>query len=192
MQVQVRRRSTDRGAVRSALLLGVLVVVSTLSYGGSARASGLPTITGMSPNEGQVKGNTKVQIHGTNFTGATAVHFGASASPKFTVEKATEIIAYTPPGVETVDVTITTPEGTSEIAPADQFTYLGKPPAISGLSPTKAPAAGGTTVTIKGVNFRGVSAVMFGSIPAESFLFVSESAITAVSPPGSVAPCTCM
>jgi hypothetical protein len=170
------------------MVLAALTLLATAGLSDAAQAAGSPTITGMSPSDGQVKGNTKVQIHGTNFTGATAVDFGASASPKFTVEKANEIIAYSPPGVETVDVTVTTPEGMSAITPQDQFTYLGKPPAISGLSPTKAPAAGGTTVTVKGVNFRGVSAVMFGSIPAESFVLVSESAITAVSPPGAVGP----
>ena len=62
-------------------------------------------------------------ITGTGFTGATAVDFGTAAGTIVTVG-ATTITAYSPAGTGTVDVTVTTPSGTSGISPADQFTYV--------------------------------------------------------------------
>jgi spore germination protein YaaH len=56
-------------------------------------------------------------------------------------------------------------------------------PAIVDTQPSSGREAGGTVVTITGCRFTGVSAVMFGSTPASSFTFVSDSQVTAVSPP---------
>lgn len=58
-------------------------------------------------------------------------------------------------------------------------------PMVTGISAASGAPAGGDTVTITGVNFTGVSAVKFGSTPAASFNAVSDSEITAVSPPGT-------
>ena len=59
------------------------------------------------------------------------------------------------------------------------------PPTVTGLSPGNGTPAGGTTVTITGTEFTGVTAVDFGSTAATSFTFVSESSITAVAPAGT-------
>jgi hypothetical protein len=61
-----------------------------------------------------------VIITGTNFTGATAVMFGAVAATTFTVNSATQITATSPAGTGTANVTVTTPDGTSAGSP---FTY---------------------------------------------------------------------
>jgi IPT/TIG domain-containing protein/WD40 repeat protein len=58
-------------------------------------------------------------------------------------------------------------------------------PVVSAVRPKSGHAAGGTSVLIKGAHLAGASAVKFGSIRASSFTVDSESAITAVSPPGS-------
>ena len=58
-------------------------------------------------------------------------------------------------------------------------------PVITGISPTGGSAAGGDTVTITGSGFTGITAVAFGLTPAASFTFVSDTQLTAVSPPGS-------
>ncbi|MHB8532739.1 MAG: IPT/TIG domain-containing protein, partial [Solirubrobacteraceae bacterium] len=60
------------------------------------------------------------------------------------------------------------------------------PPAVTKLAPKKGHAAGGTTVTITGTGFSGVSAVDFGSTPASSFKVETPGTISAVSPPGAV------
>jgi len=58
-------------------------------------------------------------------------------------------------------------------------------PMVTGISPAAGALAGDDTVTIVGLNFTGVTAVNFGSTPATSFVFVSDSQVTAVSPAGT-------
>jgi hypothetical protein len=64
-----------------------------------------------------------VTITGTNFTGATAVHFGTKAATGVVVVNATTITATSPAGTGTVNVTVTTPNGTSAISSGDHFRY---------------------------------------------------------------------
>jgi hypothetical protein len=82
-----------------------------------------PTITSLNPATGPMAGGTTVTITGTNFTGATAVMFDATAAASFTVVSDTSIKATTPAGVGIVDVFVTTPSGTSATTPADEFTF---------------------------------------------------------------------
>src|SRR4029077_16279893 len=103
-----------------------------------------PAITGVSPNAGPQGGGTKVTITGTDFTGATAVNFGLTKATSFTVKSGTSITAVSPAGVGTVDVTVTTPGGTSATGSADRFSYQA-PPTVTGVSPNEGPAAGGTS-----------------------------------------------
>ena len=145
-----------------------------------------PTVTSLSPNGGPIAGNATVIITGTNFTGATAVKFGASNATSFNVNSATQITAVTPAGSPgAVDVTVTTPAGTSAVNPADQYIY-GGPPAVTGISPNTGPSGGGTSVTITGTNFTGATAVNFGGTPGTSVVVSpSGTSITVVAPPGS-------
>jgi alpha-tubulin suppressor-like RCC1 family protein len=60
---------------------------------------------------------------------------------------------------------------------------FGEPlPAVTEVSPTIGPTAGGTTVTISGANFGGATAVTFGSTAASGFTVNSANSITATSP----------
>lgn len=65
-----------------------------------------------------------------------------------------------------------------------QFNVTGGVPAITAVSPASGPVAGGTAVTISGINFIGVTAVRFGATAA-SFTVNSATSITATSPAGS-------
>ena len=104
-------------------------------------ASSTPTVSGVSPTSGSA--GATVTLTGTNFTGATAVHFGAVAASSFTVVSATSATAVVPAGSGTVDVTVTTPGGTSALSSADQFTYTASStPTVSGVSPTSGPRPG--------------------------------------------------
>jgi alpha-tubulin suppressor-like RCC1 family protein len=138
-----------------------------------------PTVAGVRPSEGPGTGGTSVTINGSNFTGATAVRFGSSKASGVTIKSASLIIAKSPPGSGTVDVTVTTTGGTSADSVSDQFHYL---PAVTKVSPTAGPVGGGTTVTITGVEFTGTTAVRFGVVEAASFTVNSATSITAVSP----------
>ncbi|HEX9095509.1 MAG TPA: IPT/TIG domain-containing protein [Candidatus Dormibacteraeota bacterium] len=82
-----------------------------------------PTVTSVVPGSGPAPGGTSVTITGANFTGTTAVHFGSSAAAGYTVNSSTKITATSPGGSGIVDVTVTTPSGTSATSPADHFTY---------------------------------------------------------------------
>ena len=66
-----------------------------------------------------------------------------------------EITAVSPPeGAGTVDITVTTPDGTSATSAADQYNYENAP-VVTSVSPSSGPTAGGTAVTITGSNLTG-------------------------------------
>jgi hypothetical protein len=161
-----------------------------------------PAITSISPSSGLSTGGTTVTITGSNFTGATKVTFGPVAATSFTVVSSTEITAVSPaeaPGSHYI--VVYTPGGYAPNNSSDLFTFNPPPPAITSISPSSGPAAGGTTVTITGTNLGGATKVTFGPVAATSFTVVSSTEITAVSPaeaagshyivvdtPGGVAP----
>ena len=148
-------------------------------------APAAPTVTNVSPTSGPASGGTSVTITGTGFTGATAVSFGGAVASSFTVNSPTQITATAPAGsAGTVDITVTTPGGTSSTSSADQFTFIAAP-AVTGVSPSSGPTAGGTSVTITGTGFTGATAVQFGGAAASSFTVVSATQITATAPAGS-------
>ncbi|WP_199848698.1 IPT/TIG domain-containing protein, partial [Streptomyces sp. RTd22] len=125
-------------------------------------------------------------IMGSNFNQATAVRFGTTLAPAFTVVSANQITATSPAGSGTVLITVTGPGGTSN---GVAFSYASAAaPVLSGVSPVQGPAAGGTTVTLTGSGLGGATAVRFGSVNASSFTVVSSSQITAVAPSGSAGP----
>jgi hypothetical protein len=59
------------------------------------------------------------------------------------------------------------------------------PLSLTGISPPNGPIAGGTTVTLTGTGFVWVSDVEFGPAAVTSFSILSDTQITATSPPGA-------
>ena len=139
-----------------------------------------PVVTQLEPAIGPERGGTVVAITGSGFTGATGVQFGPAPAGA-TFESDTQITAISPAGSGVVDVTVTTPAGTSPAAAADRFTYG---PAITGVDPDEGPVRGGTEVTITGVGFTGATAVVFGGKASADMEVRSPTEITAISPPG--------
>ena len=82
-----------------------------------------PAITSISPSSGVTSGGTAVTIHGTGFTGATAVLFGSAPATAISVQSAKVIVAISPAGVGTVSISVTTPGGTSPLAAGAQFAF---------------------------------------------------------------------
>jgi hypothetical protein len=77
----------------------------------------------LSPQVGPVAGGTAVTITGGNFVEVSAVRFGAQEASEFKVESSTSITAVAPPALAgSVEVTVTTPSGTSENSSA-RFGY---------------------------------------------------------------------
>lgn len=181
--------STQITATAPAGAAGTVDVRATNSSGTSPNTAaddytytGGPTITSISPVTGPVTGGTTVTITGTGFTGATAVKFGTTNATTFTVLSSTTITAVSPAHTAgTVDVSVTTPAGTTANTAADDFTY-GTVPSISSISPTSGPTSGGTVVTITGANLLGVTNVRFGTTEATTFTVNSSTSITVISP----------
>jgi hypothetical protein len=151
-------------------------------------AAPAPAVTAVSPNTGTTAGGATVTISGSGFTGASAVTFGTAVASSFTVNSDTSITAVTPPeAAGTVDVTVTTPSGTSATGAADHFTVTAAAsPVVSGVTASSGDAAGGSTVTVTGSAFTGATAVTFGTTSATSFTVLSDSALTAIVPAGTV------
>ncbi len=82
-----------------------------------------PVVTAVSPHEGSELGGTTVTITGSNFREVSAVKFGSTGATNVKVNSETSIEAESPPGSGTVNVTVTTPGGTSTTSSADEFTY---------------------------------------------------------------------
>jgi hypothetical protein len=142
-----------------------------------------PTVTALGRTSGPGAGGTKVKISGTGLKGATAVSFGLTPATSFTVNrKGTVITAYSPSeSAGTVDIMVTTANGTSAKNSADQFTFLG--PVVTAVTPTSGTHAGGTKVKISGTGLKGATAVTFGLTPATSFTVNRKgTVITAYSP----------
>jgi hypothetical protein len=138
-----------------------------------------PAVTGINPNTGLAGGGTSVTITGMGFVNVSAVSFGPNAAA-LTVNSTTQITATAPAGSGTVDVTVTTAEGTSPTSAADQYTYISAP-TVTSVSPSVGRTAGGATVTIGGTNLNGATAVSFGGVAA-TINSDSASSITATTP----------
>jgi hypothetical protein len=97
------------------------------------------------------------------------------------------IVAVSPPGTigETVAITVTVRTLTSIAIGPNQFIYG---PVVADISPASGFASGGTSVTITRSGFAPGATVKFGSVQvqAANVNVVSDTEITAVSPPGTV------
>ena len=84
-----------------------------------------PTIVSVTPNAGPVAGGTKVKIKGSTFSEATQVSFGSMAATTFKVTDDGKSITVTAPAhaMGTVDITVTSPSGTSAVTGSDRFTF---------------------------------------------------------------------
>ena len=62
-------------------------------------------------------------ITGTNFVSGASVKFGATAASTVTFVSGTKLTATSPAGTGTVDVTVTTPGGTTATSSSDRYSY---------------------------------------------------------------------
>jgi hypothetical protein len=118
-----------------------------------------PVVTGVSPASGPEEGGTEVKISGFRFSDVTAVKFGSTAA-KFEVTSADSIIAIAPPGAGTVDLTVRTSGGASEVNTADRFSYL---PRVT-LSSAPNPSVQGQKVTFTAQVLTGAGPMATGSV----------------------------
>ncbi|WP_265806226.1 IPT/TIG domain-containing protein, partial [Wenjunlia tyrosinilytica] len=128
-----------------------------------------PVVTAITPVSGPLAGGNTVTVTGSHLIEALTVRFGTTAA-SFTSVSDVQLTAVAPPGAAgTVQLTVTTAGGTSVGVP---YRYLAAP-AITAVSPTQGPAAGGNTVTLTGSNLTEATAVAFGGTPV-AFTVVSD------------------
>ena len=149
-----------------------------------------PAIASLSTAEGPAAGSTTVVLTGTRFVDVQSVRFGTTAATSFTVTSATSITAVSPEHDEgDVNITVTTPSGSSVNSALDRFTFLGEPPKVDSLQPAIGPADGNTVVTVTGKDFTGATAVTFGGTLGTDLTVLSDTVITIrapARPPGTV------
>lgn len=188
----------------SAATVGALLAVPILATAANAATLPAPTVTSVNPTNGPQSGGTTVVVTGTGYQDSagkpdvTAVDFGATPATSFTVNSSTQLTVTSPNSATSgaVDVTVTTNPssvpggtdtggGTSATSAADKFTY-NPAPAVTGVTPSGGPSAGGTSVAIGCTNCDStgatqVTGVKFGATPATSFIATTGS-VSAVSP----------
>ena len=148
--------------------------------------SNAPTVTGLSVSSGSISGGAPVTITGSNFLGVTAVLFGGVPATSFSLNSPTSMTAIVPAeAVGAVDVILQSAYGSSTPSGADRFTFLSPAPTVTGISVSSGSISGSTTVTISGTQLSGATGVLFGSLPAASFVVNADGTVTAVSPTAS-------
>ena len=205
-----RHRRRPSGAAMAAIAAAIVVAIAgtvlAIRFSGSTSgAVTLPAVTGVSPASGSTVGGSRVTITGTGLAHAKDVRFGGVAGT-IIADSDTQIIVTSPPstvdtivttaaitadsgrqmtatGTGTVDITVTTPAGTSKASPADRYIYTAPQPTVSRVSPDGGGTAGGTTVTIIGTGLAGATRVRFGGAAA-SITADSSTQITVTTPPG--------
>jgi len=153
----------------------------------------MPTVNSITSDVGSAAGGNTVTINGTGFygvTGASGVTFDGVNATSYTVDSSTKITAVVPAHASgTVEVVVSTPEGSSPTGgPANDYIYADAP-TITSITPSRGVIAGGTTVTINGTGFYGMSgasAVTFGGTNAASYTVDSPTQITAHVPAHAV------
>ncbi|MBL7992804.1 MAG: IPT/TIG domain-containing protein [Candidatus Kapabacteria bacterium] len=143
-----------------------------------------PTMTNVSTDIGVT--GTVVVITGTNFArGVTSVTFGGVAGTIISTS-GTQIQVAVGAG-NSGNIVVTTPAGSvnSNTALGITFTYLPHPiPTITSFSP--ASGTEGSSVTLSGTNFTGMSRITIGGALVTAFTVNSDNQITATVPAGAI------
>ena len=166
-------------------LLSVLVLVAgTLALSPAVSAATGPRVTGLSLQSAWRGGGASITVSGTGFTSVTAVLFGATKAAGFHVVTPKRITVTVPAhALGTTDVRVVTSSTTSPKSAKDRFAFIAlPPPTVSSISVKKAPAGGGTAITIHGKNFTNVIGVTFGTVAAQQVKRVSSKKLTVVVP----------
>ncbi len=137
------------------------------------------------PDQRVHDGGTSVSITGQTSTRPPPSASGLGAATSFTVSSGTSITAAISPAEAqgTVDITVTTPAGTSATSSADQFVFKVWP-TVTAVSPT-AGVPGGHLGHLTGTGSTGASAVKFGTVAGTGLVVNSSTSITVTAPAGS-------
>ncbi|MBZ5531478.1 MAG: IPT/TIG domain-containing protein [Acidobacteriia bacterium] len=143
-----------------------------------------PTVVAITPNAGSIAGGTSVTISGASFTAGSTVTIGGANATAVSFVNSSTLIANTPAGAQgTVDVTVTTANGSGTLK--SSFTFIG-PPAISRVSPSSGPSTGGNIINIHGTSFTTGTQVTIGGVTAGNITLIDSTRLSATVPPGAI------
>jgi alpha-tubulin suppressor-like RCC1 family protein len=181
---------------RSLVAVTVMGVGFAASMVGApaAWANSQPVVTSLNPVEGPKAGGNTLMVHGSwdtvgrvTFEGAKGIvqvqQFNGSPTPT----DISLIVPAPPSGAAfPYQVHVVVYDNNPNVPPSVQgpgsaYTYMGLP-TVSSLTPNRGLVNGGLSVTIMGTGFAASSTVMFGSVPATSVQFVSDTKLTVVTP----------
>ena len=193
-RIVARVSATELRVVAPAHAAGLVDVRVTTPGGTSAavtatrfRYGTVPVLTGLSATAGPTTGGQSVTLTGSGLTGASTVWFGASRAPSVTRLSATSVRVLTPARpAGTVDVRVTTPDGTSAVVANGRYSYQ-PAPTVTAIAPPTGPTKGGTVVTITGTGLGLASGVRFGTTWA-GYTRVSATTVRATAPAHAAGP----
>ncbi len=141
-------------------------------------------VNGITPKEGPLAGGNEVTLDGQGFTPDVEVLFGVFSSPQVTFVSSKQLKVLVPRGqqADLVDLTVYNKNG---VANARRVYQYFDDLRIKAVAPLTGPLGGGTAVTLTGTGFSSVASVKFGGVDAASFTVLSDTGLTAVSPPGT-------
>jgi len=161
---------------------GIGIQETTMPQGFEYTQVPVPTITGVTPNNGPTTGGTSIIITGTNFVGVSSVTVGGTSVPHTVNPAGTQITATTPLGTAGAQqIVVTTQTGSASVS----FTYTVPQPTITNVNPSSGPTTGGTSIIITGTNFVGVSSVTVGGTSVTHTVNPAGTQITATTPLGT-------
>jgi IPT/TIG domain-containing protein len=143
----------------------------------------LPAVTTIkSPAVGPLAGQNTVTVNGSNLTSGTTVNFGSTPGTNVQIvsSKLLTVVAPAATTAGSVDITVTSPGGTSKKVAGDLYAYGA--PTISSFTPSS--GITGSSVTITGSGFAVGVTVSFGSLKSATVKILSATSLTATVPNG--------
>jgi hypothetical protein len=139
-----------------------------------------PVVSSVSPGAGPIAGGQTVTITGSSLTYETKVSFGKVPATNVNVLSDTELTATAPAhAAGTVNVTVTSPHGTSKASSGNRYTY-DPVPTVSSISPNY--GVQGTMVILTGTGLVTGSQVWFGADQASNVVRISSTELKAAAP----------
>ncbi|MEM7309092.1 MAG: IPT/TIG domain-containing protein [Planctomycetota bacterium] len=140
----------------------------------------LPVLTSVFPPSGDADGGTEVILRGNDFTPALSVRINGVTQTNVTVDDATRVRIVTEGGVAGGPYLLEVENPGSGIA-SGAFVYVAQDdPQAADISPGKGKPAGGTVVTLTGVDFPADAEVVFGIDPDTGLGGTAAASVTVV------------
>jgi len=181
---------TNRVLKRALIFISILsltVVGTACNRGGLDLDSTPAEMSGMSPQHGKTGGgdNCSITVEGFELAGNMTIKFGGTQATDVVVVDSVTLSCTVPShAAGTVDVTVFNGNGEYVIL-QDAFTFH-NPPLAQDLDPARGPFEGGTTVTVEGSDFTGVTnlSITFGGMEAADVEIIDETRATCTVPAG--------